>query len=172
MNKVSYIFCLFLCRKAEKYTDLSAIFCLDRKREKRYHKPQVNHYCDEEEEYLRSICRELSVGVRQRCETEKGTLEQCHKRGLMRRHQSTRVEPRKILRAFVPCRRGKGRELFLRKTISHAEAVMCLHIGQHLFGECIDMSNGACVRSYEWGGCGSFEEAEQPVLRLLSSFGV
>ena len=49
--------------------DLSAIFCLDRKREKRYHKPQVNHYCDEEEEYLRSICRELSVGVRQRCET-------------------------------------------------------------------------------------------------------
>ena len=45
--------------------DLSAIFCLDRKREKRYHKPQVNHYCDEEEEYLRSICRELSVGVRQ-----------------------------------------------------------------------------------------------------------
>ena len=45
--------------------DLSAIFCLDRKREKRYHKPQVNHYCDEEEEYLRSICRELSVGARQ-----------------------------------------------------------------------------------------------------------
>ena len=68
MNKVSYIFCLFLCRKAEKYTDLSAIFCLDRKREKRYHKPQVNHYCDEEEEYLRSICRELSVGVRQQRE--------------------------------------------------------------------------------------------------------
>lgn len=131
--------------------DLSAIFCLDRKREKRYHKPQVNHYCDEEEEYLRSICRELSVGVRQRCETEKGTLEQCHKRGLMRRHQSTRVEPRKILRAFVPCRRGKGRELFLRKTMSHAEAVMCLHIGQHLFGECIDMSNGACVRELRMG---------------------
>ena len=49
---------------------------------------------------------------------------------------------------------------------------MCLHIGQHLFGECIDMSNEACVRSYEWGGCGSFEEAEQSVLRLLSSFGV
>ena len=80
--------------------DLSAIFCLDRKREKRYHKPQVNHYCDEEEEYLRSICRELSVGARQRCETEKGTLEQCHKRGLMRRHQSTRVEPRS--ESFVP----------------------------------------------------------------------
>lgn len=89
--------------------DLSAIFCLDRKREKRYHKPQVNHYCDEEEEYLRSICRELSVGVRQRCETEKGTLEQCHKRGLMRWHQSTRVEPRKILRASsLAEQRGDG----------------------------------------------------------------
>ena len=62
--------------------------------------------------------------------------------------------------------------VFIRKTMSHAEAVMCLHIGQHLFGECIDMSNEACVRSYEWGGCGSFAEAEQPVLRLLSSFGV
>ena len=136
MNKVSYIFCLFLCRKTEKYTDLSAIFCLDREREKRYHKPQVNHYCDEEEEYLRSICRELSVGVRQRCETEKGTLEQCHKRGLMRRHQSTRVEPRKILRAFVPCCIARRRKLFLiRRAIG-------------------------------------FAEAEQPVLRLLSSFGV
>lgn len=95
--------------------DLSAIFCLDRKREKRYHKPQVNHYCDEEEEYLRSICRELSVGVRQRCETEKGTLEQCHKRGLMRRHQSTRVEPRKIFKAFVPCCIARRRELFCVK---------------------------------------------------------
>ena len=112
VNKVSCIFCLFLCRKAEKPADLSAIFRLDRKSEKRYHKPQVNHHCDEEEEYLRSICRELSVGARQRCETEKGTLEQYHKRGLMCWHQSTRVEPRKILRAFVPCRRGKGWKFF------------------------------------------------------------
>ena len=29
----------------------------------------------------------------------------------------------------------------MRKTMSHAEAVMCLHIGQHLFGECIDLHN-------------------------------
>ena len=29
------------------------------------------------------------------------------------------------------------------------------------------MSNGAYVRSYEWGGCGSFAEAEQPVLRNI-----
>mgnify|MGYP000105016003 CR=1 FL=1 len=69
-------------------------------------------------------------------------------------------------KAFVPCCIARRREL-LRKTMSHAEAVMCLHIGQHLFGECIDMSNGACVRSYEWGECGSFVEAEQSVLRLL-----
>ena len=64
------------------------------------------------------------------------------------------------------------RAFFIRKTMSHAEAVMCLHMGQHLFGECIDMSNEACGRSYEWGECGSFAEAEQSVLRLLSSFGV
>ena len=44
---------------------------------------------------------------------------------------------------------------------------LCLHIRQHLFDECIDMSNGAYVRSYEWGGCGSFAEAEQPVLRNI-----
>lgn len=75
-------------------------------------------------------------------------------------------------KSFRPLLNSEETGAFLRKTMSHAEAVMCLHIGQHLFGECIDMSNGACVRSYEWGECGSFVEAEQSVLRLLSSFGV
>lgn len=75
-------------------------------------------------------------------------------------------------KSFRPLLYSEETGAFLRKTMSHAEAVMCLHIGQHLFGECIDMSNGACVRSYEWGECGSFVEAEQSVLRLLSSFGV
>ncbi len=78
-------------------------------------------------------------------------------------------------KSFRPLLNSEETGAFLvsvRKTMSQAEAVMCLHIGQHLFGECINMSNGAYVRSYEWGGCESFVEAEQPVLRLLSSFGV
>lgn len=55
---------------------LSATFRLDIVGQKRYHRPQVNNHCVEEEEYLRRIFREPAVGARWQSETEKGTLEQ------------------------------------------------------------------------------------------------
>lgn len=47
-----------------KSLELSATFRLDKVGQKRYHRPQVHNDCDEKEEYLRRIFRELSVGVR------------------------------------------------------------------------------------------------------------
>ena len=60
----------------EKGSELSAGFRLDKVGQKRYHRPQVHNHCDEKEEYLRRIFRELLVGVKRQSETEKGTLEQ------------------------------------------------------------------------------------------------
>jgi len=57
--------CFSGCRKIRKKKGKSsAIFCLDKVGQKRYHRPQVHKTCDEKEEYLRRIFRELSGGAR------------------------------------------------------------------------------------------------------------
>ena len=64
MNEILFIFCGNMCIYGGKSAKLSAGFHLDKVGQKRYHKSQVHNHCDEKEEYLRRIFRELSVGVR------------------------------------------------------------------------------------------------------------
>lgn len=121
-----FMFCGNLCAVERKCAENSARFPLDFGIRKRYHRSQLHNNCVEEEEYLRKIFREPSVGARWQSEPEKGTLEQYSQERAGATSIGQRGWTRGRILELSSLAYRRGMEAFLRKTTSHADADIVL----------------------------------------------